>query len=80
MIYSAIKGDDGDAEYAVDLCIASLEEQGYGPDLNVNVRVDSGVYYVVAFPVDGETGEPIGKKIQTFPEQLADLGPVEPFD
>ncbi len=72
MIYSAIKGDtDEDSIFtlaaqidgAVEQCITSLDQEGYS-DLNVNVRVARGVYYVVAFPV--ENGEPIGRKIQTF--------------
>ncbi len=76
MIYSAIKGQvDEESIFtvaamvngAVEQCIASLEKEGYS-DLNVNVRVARGVYYVVAFPV--ENGEPMGRKIQTFPGGL----------
>lgn len=74
MIYSALKGDMGDESIfeamgridgAIDLCLKSLSEEGYS-NLNVNVRVDDGVYYVIVFPVDGESGEPIGGKIQRF--------------
>lgn len=74
MIYSAIKGDmdeesifttTAQIDGAVEQCIASLEKEEYS-DLNVNVRVADGVYYVVAFPVGEETGEPIGRRIQTF--------------
>lgn len=74
MIYSAVKGDIGDesifdttvmVDGAIALCIDSLELDGHS-NLNVNVRVDEGEYRVVAFPVDGETGKPIGEKIQTF--------------
>jgi hypothetical protein len=86
VIYSAIKGDVDEEgifttvaqiDGAIDLCLASLEKEGYS-DLNVNVRVANGVYYVVAFPV--ENGEPIGRKIQTFAEQMTDLRPEKPFD
>lgn len=72
MIYSAIKGqiDEGSIfdvaaqiDGAIEHCITALYAEEYS-DLNVNVRVADGRYYVVAFPV--EDGEPIGEKIQTF--------------